>query len=149
MLEHLSITGLLQDHWTGELWVVRIIRRTDGSQDWTFLSFLIACWNWKVIPAAISVLNSLVSLEIRANYWRFSFSWVMFFFHAKGPGVVFLVKLQCCNHVFSPVLTRGGYVRSWVGVDWDWTWSQWWEVVPSCFLVNMIDDKMAQPINGY
>ena len=74
----------------------------------------------------------------------------MTFFHAEGPGVVFLVKLECCNQVFSLGLTRGGYAGGrQIGVDLLDMITAAPVLLPSCFLVNMIDDKMAQPINGY
>ena len=70
-----------------------MIRWTDGSQVWTFLSFHIACWNWKVIPTAISVPNSLVSVEISGKLLAFHFFLSHDFFPCRGTWGCFSGKI--------------------------------------------------------
>ena len=157
MLKHLSIVstamrsdmGVVQSRWSDGL--------TGAGFGHFYLSSSSRVGIGKLFLQQFPCSAPLFLLKFRANYWRFIFSEVMIFFRAEGPGVVFLVKLQCCNHQgFSLVQIWGVCAGRLVGVDLltciYWTWlhgGEWCWCQASCFLVNMIDDKMAQPINGY
>ena len=88
-----------------------MIRRTDGSQLWSFLSFHIACWNWKVIPTAISVLNSLVSVEISGKLLRFHFFFSHDFFPCGGTWGCFSGKIGVLQPGFLSALDKGRLCR--------------------------------------